>query len=114
MFEEAPVHHKGIMQHMALYTTSHEKLCKEKYNADVLLTVLKTDSREELDELNAATMVHYVMTQYSMKAAMRKFPGVAEEAITKELLQVHTKDAFQPLDASKLSSAQKAKALEST
>ena len=70
MFKETPVHHKGIMQHMALCTASHKKLCKEKYNTDGLLTVLENESREEVDKLNAATMVHYVMTQYSMKAAM--------------------------------------------
>ena len=50
------------MEHMVTYTESHKDLCKKKYDTDVLLTILETDSSEELDEAAAATPVHYVLT----------------------------------------------------
>ena len=50
------------MEHMAAYNESQENLCKKKYGTDVLLTILETDSSEELNETAAATLVHYVMT----------------------------------------------------
>ncbi len=59
-----------------------------------------------------ATVVHYVMTQYSFKTALKKFLGQAEKAVGKELLQVHTRNTFVPKHALELSPEQRLAALE--
>lgn len=75
-----------------------------------LVTVQETE--DGLTENQWAAVVHYTMTQYSFKTALKKFPGRAEKAIGKELLQVHTRETFEPRHASKLTPEQKLAALE--
>ena len=41
--------------------------------------------------------MHIAMTQYSLKKGLKKFGKRAEEAITKEFLQLHLMDTFQPI-----------------
>jgi hypothetical protein len=53
------------------------------------------------------------MTQYSLKKGLKKFKEVGEEAVSKELLQLHMRDTFKPQDAEVLSTNQKKGALES-
>jgi hypothetical protein len=54
-----------------------------------------------------ATAMHLVMTHYSLKKGLRKFQKVGEEAVSKELKQLHMRDTFTPQDSGKLSDAQK-------
>jgi hypothetical protein len=53
------------------------------------------------------------MTQYSLKKGLEKFKKVGEEAVSKELLQLHMRDTFKPQNVRELSSEQKKGALES-
>jgi hypothetical protein len=53
------------------------------------------------------------MTQYSLKKGLRKFKKVGEEAVSKELKQLHMRDTFTPQHSNNLSDSQKQKALES-
>lgn len=57
--------------------------------------------------------MHLALTQYSDKAGLRKFGERREEAVTKELLQLHMEDAFAPQSADEMSVQQKKEALES-
>jgi hypothetical protein len=45
-----------------------------------------------------ANIVHYSMTQYSLKKGLKKFKGKADEAVSKELMQLHLKETFIPKD----------------
>ena len=97
-FDDTLIYHQGIMKHMVMYTESHEDLCKKKYGIDVLLTILKTNSSEKLDETAGATLVHYVLTQYSMKAAMQKNPGEGQGGHVKGI-QTNSQPQSNPADA---------------
>jgi hypothetical protein len=57
--------------------------------------------------------MHHAMTQYSLKKGLKKFKEVGEEAVPKELLQLHMRDTFKPQNAKELSTDQKKGALES-
>jgi hypothetical protein len=59
-----------------------------------------------------ATVMHHAMTQYSLKKGLMGFQKVGEEAVSKELKQLHTRDTFTPQDSSELSDTQKRGALE--
>jgi hypothetical protein len=56
--------------------------------------------------------MHHAMTQYSLKEGLKKFKEIGEEAVSKELLQLHTRDTFKPQNAEELSTNQKKGALE--
>jgi hypothetical protein len=60
-----------------------------------------------------ANIVHHAMMQYSLKKGFKKFPKKAEAAVTKELLQLHMKDTFTPMNGEKLTDVQRKAALES-
>ena len=45
----------------------------------------------------------FAMTQYSLKKGLKKFGDKAEDAITKEFLQLHLMQTFRPELASELS-----------
>ena len=49
----------------------------------------------------------YLMTQYYLKAGMRKFGSRAEDATITELTQLHVMDAWVPEDPMKLSRVEK-------
>jgi hypothetical protein len=57
--------------------------------------------------------MHHAMTQYSLKKGLKKFKEVGEEAVSKELLQLHMRDTFKPQNAEELSTNQKKGELES-
>jgi hypothetical protein len=59
------------------------------------------------------TVMHHVTKQYSLKKGLRKFQRVGEEAVSKELKQLHMRDNFTPQDSGKLTDTQKRGALES-
>jgi hypothetical protein len=60
-----------------------------------------------------ATIMHHDMTQYSLKKGLKMFKEVGEEAVSKELLQLHMRDTFKPQRAEELSTNQNNGALES-
>jgi hypothetical protein len=60
-----------------------------------------------------ATIMHHAMNQYSLKKGLRKFQKVGEEAVSKELKQLHMIETFTPQHSNDLSDSQKQKALES-
>jgi hypothetical protein len=43
-----------------------------------------------------ATVMHHVMTQYSLKKGLRKFQEVGESAVSKEMKQLHMIESFAP------------------
>jgi hypothetical protein len=43
-----------------------------------------------------ANVFHHAMTHYSLKRGLKKFKVKAEEAVSKELMQLHMKDTFEP------------------
>jgi hypothetical protein len=57
--------------------------------------------------------MHHAMMQYSLKKGLKKFKEVGEEAVSKELLQLHMRDTFKPQNAEELSTNQNKGALES-
>jgi hypothetical protein len=60
-----------------------------------------------------ATVMHHAMTQYSLRKGLKKFQKVGEEAVSKELKQLHMRDTFAPQNSEELSDEQKRGALES-
>jgi hypothetical protein len=59
-----------------------------------------------------ANIVHHAITQYSLKKGFKKFPKKAKAAVTKELLQLHMKDTFAPINGAELTDEQKKAVLE--
>eukprot|EP00957_Ditylum_brightwellii_P110880 8457099-Ditylum_brightwellii.AAC.1 len=53
------------------------------------------------------------MTQYSLKAGLRKFKEKGEAAVMDEFKQIHDRDTFEPLNMEDLTEEQKRNALES-
>jgi hypothetical protein len=53
------------------------------------------------------------MMQYSIKAGLKHFGKKGESAVTKELKQLHDMETFKPVDGSKLTKEEKAKAIAS-
>jgi hypothetical protein len=67
------------------------------------------------DHMNPAyTLVaHHIMTQYSMKAGIKRFKERGEAAVTKELSQLHFRDTFEPIHPKKLNEQERKEVLES-
>ncbi len=47
---------------------------------------------------NYVLVAHYIMAQFSMKAGLKRFKERGEEAVTKELSQLHFRDTFEPIN----------------
>jgi hypothetical protein len=69
--------------------------------------------REYSHMFSHAAAMHHAMTQYSLRKGLKKFQKVGEEAVSKELKQIHTRDTFTPQNSEELSDEQKRGALES-
>jgi hypothetical protein len=69
----------------------------------------RNGSSEEVKEL----MVQHCMSQYSLKAGLKKFGKKGEAAVTKELGQFHDLSVFVPVDGKKLSREERKAALAS-
>ena len=59
------------------------------------------------------TLMHYAMTQYGVKAGLKKFKEKGEEAVVKEFTQLHMRDTFEPRHAKDLTEEEKEQALRS-
>ena len=44
-------------------------------------------------------LVHIALTKLSMKSCLRKYKRKVHAAVTKEFIQLHTREAFGPLKA---------------
>ena len=88
-------------------------------NANISDPDYKIDIEHSVDPIMLAksedeiAIFGYLMTQYSLKAGMRKFKGRAKEAAKIELTQLHIMDTWTPEDPTKLSRLDKVKALAS-
>ena len=58
-----------------------------------------------------ATIIHYALTQLSMKRGLNKFKQTGEKAVTSELEQLHRRDEFWPVRTENLSVKQKQESL---
>ena len=56
-------------------------------------------------------VVHYKMTQLSMKAGQKRWENKGKQAISKELLQLHMQDTFRPINSKNLSKTEYDKVL---
>jgi len=66
------------------------------------------------DKKAIQNMMHqHMMTQYSLKAGLKRFGKQGEAAVTKELGQFHDMSVFAPMDPTKLSKTERAAALAS-
>ena len=59
-----------------------------------------------------ATLIHYAMTEVSMKWGLNQWFKRAVKAVPKELKQFHTKKTFRPLEPSDITEQKKSDALE--
>jgi hypothetical protein len=62
---------------------------------------------------NYVLVAHYIMAQFSMKAGLKRFKERGEEAITKELSQLHFRDTFEPIKPKDLNEEERLQVLES-
>jgi hypothetical protein len=53
------------------------------------------------------------MAQYSLKAGMKRLKERGEEAVTKELSQLHYRDTFEPIHPKELNDQERKEVLES-
>ena len=67
----------------------------------------------EVDDDISALVVYYIMTQNILKKGLKVFRNHGEEAVQKELIQLHMLNAFCPLGAEKLTKEEMAKAIVS-
>ena len=58
-------------------------------------------------------VVHYTMTQLSMKAGLKRWRKKGKQAVSKELLQLHMRDTLRPINSKTLSKTEYDKVLES-
>ena len=58
-------------------------------------------------------VVHYTMTQLSMKAGLKRWGNKGKQAVSKELSQLHMQDAFRTTNSKTLSKTEYDKVLES-
>jgi hypothetical protein len=101
--------------------TSHNEISEDQvYHPDSMTPSIQRvhglrprKSRDYSHMHSHATIMHHAMTQYSLKKGLRKFQKVGEEAVSKELKQLHMRETFTPQHSDDLSNSQKHKALES-
>ena len=76
-------------------------------------TTIHPDTRMSLNEGQAWDHVlHYTMTQLSMKAGLKRWGNKGKKAVLKELLQLHMQDTFRPINSKTLSKTEYDKVLE--
>ena len=107
----APSYHRAFQEVMRRHVNLHTQATMHYLGKTALVTLNEDDTALTPDQW--AVVTHFCMTQYSFKAALRKYPGRTEKAVGKELLQLHNREVYRPLDAAKLTPLEKAKALES-
>ena len=71
---------------------------------------IKTRSRSR-PMVDDASLIHYALTQLSLKQGIKKFGDKGRDAVKKELRQLHDMTVFDPVDANTLTREQKNEAL---
>ena len=59
-----------------------------------------------------ATLIHYALTQLTLKQGLKKFGKEGEKAVVKEINQLHDREMFYPVHADTLSDEQKQESLK--
>lgn len=81
------------------------------------IMMLSTDTLNDCSPIRVEDIEEYItgviLTQYSVKAGLEKFGERGEQAVTKELSQLHNMNTMVPLDATKLTAKQKRRAVSS-
>jgi hypothetical protein len=62
---------------------------------------------------NYVLIAHHIMTQFSMKAGLKRFKQRGEEAVSKELSQLHFGDTFKPIHPKELNKEERQQVLAS-
>jgi hypothetical protein len=62
---------------------------------------------------NCVLVAHYIMAQFSMKVGLKPFKERGEEAVTKELSQLHFQDTFEPINPKDLNKEERLQVIES-
>jgi hypothetical protein len=81
-----------------------------KRHAEVMLPMVNTNQDIEPDW---DIVTFKCMTQLSMKAGFERFGKQGEDAVSKELNQLHLRDIFEPVDSTQLSAEEKKSVMES-
>jgi hypothetical protein len=87
----------------------------EPYNPDAWNRLVPTGPRvvsQESTRLQPPACICHA-SWYSLKKGLKKFKNVGEEAVSKELMQLHMRDMLKPQSVNDLSSDHKKGALES-
>ena len=66
-------------------------------------------SKQSVDD---ATLIHYALTQLTLKEGLKRFGEKGEAAVTKEIKQLHDRDVFTPVHRNTLTDKQKREALK--
>ena len=69
--------------------------------------------KKTTDEDVVTSVFGYVLTQYGLMKGLGKYGSKGEEAMEKELTQIHNMDALMPIDASLLYEEEKKKVIAS-
>ena len=73
---------------------------------------IKNENPKECDDEDVvASIMHYLLTQYSLQQGIKMFREKGEAATTKELKQMHDMEALIPLNVQSLTDEQKNKAM---
>jgi len=102
-FSAQPSGHVEFQQRMRNLTNEHTTFCQTQLGVNSTIFA-RDDEASILSEDGTAVITHFVMNQLSMKAAVKKHGHAAEEAVGKELLQMHHKDVYRPVHGTSLSS----------
>ena len=76
-------------------------------------TTIHSDTHMSLNEVQAWDhVVHYTMTQLSIKAGLKRWGNKGKQAVSKELSQLHMRDTPPPINSKTLSKTEYDKVLE--
>ena len=92
---------------MDCFFVNDEKLDSVFYQEEGQPNVWAKYAKCDTTKSELSHVLHYIMTQYSFKAAVKKSGKGAEDAALKELDQLHLREAFAPVDRNALSTAQR-------
>ena len=113
---EEPKRHSGRIT--APVTCFEPSFTGKKYAETTATTIHKStihpDTHMSLNEGQAwYHVVHYTMTQLSMKAGLNRWVNKVKQAVSKELSQLHMRDTFRPINSKNLLKTEYDKVLES-
>eukprot|EP00957_Ditylum_brightwellii_P085091 6469664-Ditylum_brightwellii.AAC.1 len=66
-----------------------------------------------MDHDDMDDVIHFALTQYSLKQGLKKFQEAGENAVKEEFMQLHTKETFQSLAKDELTDEQRKSVLKS-